>query len=191
MEAIADSFSGAGMERIRTGLKTGSWSLLYHPPKVHGVGLLATIIVRSNDGTGFAAGYDWWGTAKAGSWSTFSILVLPRLICSQGERAREDAGNAVRSVHMIGVGNGRGTCQSCKARTHQRKVFCFTPTIHVPLRTMQAKAKRATPRNKLPYSRSLLFRHSHGGSGCGSAHNPVPAAMSYGLSYERQVVAVG
>jgi hypothetical protein len=73
----------------------------------------------------------------------FSILVLPRLKCRQGERAREDAGNAVRSVHMIGVGDGRGTCHSCKPRTRQRKVYYFTQTIRVPLRTTQAEAKRA------------------------------------------------
>jgi hypothetical protein len=71
MEAIADSFNGPGMERIRTGLKTESWNLLYLPPIVHGVVLLVTITVRRNDGAGFAAGYDWWGIAKAGSWSTF------------------------------------------------------------------------------------------------------------------------
>ena len=32
--------------------------------------------------------------------------------------------------------------------TIQRKVFYFTPTIHVPLRTTQAEPIAPTPRNK-------------------------------------------
>jgi hypothetical protein len=39
-----------------------------------------------------------------------AVVVVPRLICRQGECVGKDAGNTVKFVQMIGVGDGCGPC---------------------------------------------------------------------------------
>lgn len=77
----------------------------------------------------------------------FSILVLPRLKCRQGERAREDAGNAV-------IGPQPYPGSSCSR-------FQFLK-LEIPRRISDTTS-----------TLDKAFK------------------MSYGLSYERPVVAVG